>query len=450
MAGSVKIRFPPVSLRHTIAAVQALALVLLATVGVANSIERFAPVPEPLGLADPCRARGPAGRWVKMSTQGAPASIHNAGWLDSATVWDGARILVALRKNGVWSGTAFDPCANAWAPFPETHELAHVEPWPPDGHDRPFQPSHANGSVDSFEKISVWDTARKAWVVVESRQPLAPREHYAVVFAGRRLLVWGGWVYPTGTRGDGAVLDVAHKTWEKMSPAGAPSPRLEPTVAWTGSRLVVWSGRTATAPGVLRVLEDGATYDLAADRWTPISTAGAPSPRTEATAVWTGRKLVVVGGLPAVGTLPPGGGPPLRDGAVYDPASDRWTPLAPPPGDVLLPKKNVGPLTRILVAADGRVIFLPERLDKVVILDAERARWSTIDAGDLGRPRSQYRAFLVGRRLVIWGGLTVLAEHLCGPPIPGQPLCDPWGESAPRDDGWMILLPPLESPPARP
>ena len=138
----------------------ALAFVVLSTVGVASSIERFAPVPEPQGLADPCRDRGPVGRWVKMSAQGAPASIHNLGWLDSATVWDGTRFVVALRKNGTWSGHAFDPCANAWSPVGEARELPGREPWPSDGHDRPFQPSHVT-SDDGFEKVQVWDAARK-------------------------------------------------------------------------------------------------------------------------------------------------------------------------------------------------------------------------------------------------------------------------------------------------
>ena len=55
--------------------------------------------------------------------------------------------------------------------------------------------------------------------------------------------------------------------------------------------------------------------------------------------------------------------------------------------------------------------------------------------------RNGYRAFLLGRRLVIWGGSTVVAEHICPPPIPGQPICDSWAETAPHHDGWMILLP---------
>jgi hypothetical protein len=412
-------------------------LALLAAAGVENPAMRFEPVPEPVTTTDPCRERGPAGKWLKMSADGAPKSIHNEGWLDSASFWDGARLVVALRRNGKWNGTAFDPCANAWSPIAETTALARVEPWPSDGHDRPYLPKRANGSADPFDAISVWDATAKAWVVVKSEPaPLVPRGHYAVAWLGRKLLVWGGWSYPVGVQGDGAVLDLARKSWKKMSPAGAPSPRLAPTaVAWTGSRLLVWGGRFAGANfGAIRMLGDGAAYDPAVDRWTPMSSVNAPSPRAEATVVWTGRRLVVWGGAP----LP--GGAALADGGVYDPATDRWTKLEAPQGKVDLPKGNVGPLTHVLVAPDGRVVFLPDNLGKVVLLDADRARWTVLDAGDLGA-RGSYRAFLLGRRLVVWGGVTLVAQHLCPPPVPGQPICDSWAETAPRDDGFMMLLP---------
>ena len=85
-------------------------------------------------------------------------------------------------------------------------------------------------------------------------------------------------------------------------------------------------------------------------------------------------------------------------------------------------------------------MFVPDDVGKVLVLDADHAGWSTLDAGELGK-RNSFRAFLVGRRLIVWGGVTVIAEHLCPPPVPGQPLCDSWAERASRDDGWMMLLP---------
>jgi hypothetical protein len=372
-----------------------------------------------------------------MSMDGAPVSIHNQSWLESAAAWSAGRMVVAVRKDGKWSGTAFDPCRNVWAPLAETRELKLDEPWPSEGHDRPFQPQFRDGSYDAFEQVSVWNGARKAWVAVKTERPPSPRSHYAVALAGGKFLVWGGWASKlAGVLGDGAVLDLSRKSWKKMSAAGAPSPRLQPTaVAWTGSRLLVWGGRQATAaPYSSRTLGDGAQYDPAADRWTPISSVDAPSPRIEATVAWTGRKLVVVGGAAEIG------GAPLHDGGIYDPAKNTWTRLGAPPGDVELPRGNVGPLTRVMLAPDGRVVFLPNGLGQIAVLDADHASWSMLAVGELGK-RQNFRAFLVGRRLIVWGGLTVVAEHLCPPHVSGQANCDPYSETAPHNDGWMILLP---------
>jgi hypothetical protein len=413
------------------------ALLLEAVAGVADPAQRFAPVPAPASVADPCRDRGPVGRWVKMSDAGAPKSLHGQGWLDSAAVWTGARLVVALRRDGKWNGAAFDPCANAWSPIAETaREPERGEPWLTGDHDRPFVASHASGSWDGFEKISVWDAGSKTWLAVKADARLTPRAHYAVALANRKLFVWGGWAPKAGVLGDGAVLDLARKSWRPMASAGAPSPRLEPAaVAWTGARLLIWGGRTAgAAPGSFQTFGDGALYDPVADRWTPMAPAGAPAPRTGATVVWTGRRLVVFGGAAQPG------GPSRSDGGIYDPAANRWTALAPSPGGVALPVANVGPLTRIIVAPDGRVVFIPDNAGVIALLDADRARWSSIPAAELGK-RNGFRAFLVGRRLLVWGGVTVVAEHLCPPPVPGQPLCDPFAETASRDDGWMILLP---------
>jgi len=165
-----------------------------------------------------------------------------------------------------------------------------------------------------------------------------------------------------------------------------------------------------------------------------MSSDNAPSPRTGSTVVWTGRRLVVLGGAAEVG------GPQRHDGGIYDPAANRWTPLDPPPADVALPVANVGPLNQIIVAPDGRVVFLPNSIGSVAVLDADRAGWSIVPAPELGK-RNGFRAFLLGRRLLVWGGMTVVAEHICPPPVPGQPICDSFAETAPHHDGWMILLP---------
>ena len=424
-----------------------LVLQAAAVFGVVDPVQPFVPVATPSGLTDPCRDPGAPGAWVPMSARAAPASIHDQNWLDSAAVWSGGRRVVATRSDGVWHGSAFDPCANAWAALPATRDSPpRADGWRTDDRDRPLvaRRDPRDSSYDFFDHVSVWDETRKAWTTVDARNRLAPRTLYALAVAGRRALVWGGWSAPRPAAralGDGAVLDLGTKRWKPMSAAHAPSPRFLPTaVVWTGSRLLVWGGRfappDATRPTQTVLLADGASYDPVADRWTAMSTADAPTARTDAIVAWTGRKLVVYGGAAAIGDPVQ-----LRDGAVYDPAADRWTRLGAPPGDVALPRANVGPMARILVTSDDRVLFLPEGLSTIAVLDAERARWSTLPVGALA-PRTSFRAFLVGRRLLVWGGMRVISEPPCPPPQPNLPLCDPVSVTAPRNDGAMLVLPP--------
>jgi hypothetical protein len=62
---------------------------------------------------------------------------------------------------------------------------------------------------------------------------------------------------------------------------------------WTGCQLLVWGGHSRI-PGVgLRPLRDGATYDPAGDRWQPIPTVPAGVQGTSAAAAWTGSRMVV-------------------------------------------------------------------------------------------------------------------------------------------------------------
>ncbi len=86
--------------------------------------------------------------------------------------------------------------------------------------------------------------------------------------------------------------------------------------------MLVWGGGNELGiPG-----DTGVRYDPATDSWKPIASQGEPSPRIDATAVWTGSELLVWGGY-AKPLYGPGA---LQDGARYDPATDTWTPLPPP------------------------------------------------------------------------------------------------------------------------
>jgi hypothetical protein len=123
--------------------------------------------------------------------------------------------------------------------------------------------------------------------------------------------------------------------WQRLPdlPAGRLAPRSQAAVVWTGRQLLVWGGASARP---LRVYDDGAAYDPATRAWTPLPRA--PEAQwlegNHGLAVWTGREMLVWGGI----TIPdpvgrPNTGRPAQ-GVAYDPERRSWRRLAPAPDEL--------------------------------------------------------------------------------------------------------------------
>jgi N-acetylneuraminic acid mutarotase len=127
----------------------------------------------------------------------------------------------------------------------------------------------------------------------------------------------------------------------------APSPLAErswATTVWTGDRLFVWGGcfeaEKQCDESNSGLFGDGALYDPATDTWEPV----APSPLDPAVHVeagWTGSEVVLAVTEPAPGSTGP-------TAAAYDPATDTWRVLPDLP---LSPRRYSG-----ATVADGRLV----------------------------------------------------------------------------------------------
>jgi hypothetical protein len=204
---------------------------------------------------------------------------------------------------------------------------------------------------------------------------VAGRYDPAVIWAGDRLLVWGGVEYDNGPKlkNDGAWYLPMTDTWTKLPPV-ALAARSRHQVVWTGKRMYVWGGFSGGLYYGDTRMKDGASYTPSTNRWFIIP-AARTSLQCEPTAVWstttndillwgcykpnetingtgmryhpstyqwyylpkaplrtrrghsatwTGKEMVVWGGRDAVT------GEPLNDGAAYDPVTKRWRMLPPP------------------------------------------------------------------------------------------------------------------------
>ena len=137
------------------------------------------------------------------------------------------------------------------------------------------------------------------------------------------------------------MLELPAVTWKPLAAVAAPGPE-QPSAVWTGSKMIVFGG-LARGDGCRPqcALNDGASYDPATDRWAPI----APAPvagRSGHSAVWVQDRMVVWGGATE-------GGRPSADGAAYDPAADSLDGAAAGPLEARIAHRTVATAHRMLV-----------------------------------------------------------------------------------------------------
>ena len=131
------------------------------------------------------------------------------------------------------------------------------------------------------------------------------------------MIVWGGVTRGAGSAeqtGDGASYDPATNSWRKLAPAPAGMQGGGGQAsAWTGSEAVFWVGNSPDGP------VGGAVYDPSADSWRKLP-AGPLGVREGYVSVWTGRRLLVMGGVAGDQLATP-------IGAGLDPKTGAWRPL---------------------------------------------------------------------------------------------------------------------------
>ena len=145
--------------------------------------------------------------------------------------------------------------------------------------------------------------------------PLNGRTGSSLVWTGTELFVLGG---ANGTKINlyGAAYNPTHDSWRVIPAPSEQTDNPLDDVVWTGNALIAW--------------QMSSELEVNGSSWHSI----APAPLTQrliAAEVGVDNKLFVWGGCGGTRcddfVTPPG----LRDGAIYDPASGKWTPLPPGP-----------------------------------------------------------------------------------------------------------------------
>lgn len=221
--------------------------------------------------------------------------------------------------------TGYDPLTPDWNPIEAQYDLAvigHTAIWtgtemivwggvntlktPSSLDDVAFQGLRYRPSDDSWHTVSA--------------PPIAFRKDHTAVWTGSDMIVWGGIsIDDTTYYADGAAYNPVANTWVTLDPGFAPPLRAQHTAVWTGTKMLIWGGFNGSS-----YLNDGYVYNPAASpgsNWAQTGATNEPTARV-AKAVWTGTEMVVFGGSNSVS--------PQDDGGAYDPANDTWntTPLA--------------------------------------------------------------------------------------------------------------------------
>jgi hypothetical protein len=253
--------------------------------------------------------------WTTLSSVSAPTAraYHTAVWTETQMiVWGGKG-----SSGNLGTGGRFNPSANTWSAVATSGapsaRMGHIAVWT-------GSKMLVWGGLDSSGLLNdgaLYDPVLNQWSALTLPSAPEGRMNAVAVWAGDRMIVWGG----TGEAGDlntGGQLVFTNGLpahWLATTTAGAPFARLGHTAIWTGDRVIVWGGLSGGVP-----LDDGGVYCASCDEWKGVSSTNAPLPRYDHAAVWTGTEMLIAGGANVGGAL--------STSAGYDPSTQQWRPLS--------------------------------------------------------------------------------------------------------------------------
>lgn len=317
----------------------------------------------------------------------APRGDHSAIWTGSEMiVWGGHSGSVFNTQYN--TGGRYNLATDTWLPtstganVPATRAL-HAAHWT--GSEMVIW--GGIGSSVALNDGARYDPATDAWAAMNNTYAPVARYDHATASAGSKLFMWGGWDGTSNFFWDGGVYDPAIDDWTGTSTgAGVLSGRTQASAVWTGSKVLVWGGWNDSQLD----LNDGAAYDITADTWTAMSDVSAPTGRHGHYGVWNGMKMLVFSGSTA-----------QNSGGAYDPVGDTWSAITP------MPIADVG---SAVVAVNGGDVFVfgggtAGGSQLGYLYSAGTDTWMGLPSGTTAPfGRANATAVWTGSEVILWGG----------------------------------------------
>jgi len=217
------------------------------------------------------------------------------------------------------------------------------------------------------------------------------------------MIIWGGTGAPGGKYNSGARYNPATDTWAGITAVGAPMPRKQHSAVWTGTEMIVWGG-CGMLPEHMCEIGTGARYNPMTETWTPTSGVNAPQARQGHTAVWTGSEMIIWGGCrwvnDACSSSALGNG-----GGRYNPATDSWiatSTVGPPTPRIAHTALWTGSV--MIVSGGGSPVNTGGRYDPAT------DTWQPTSTGaNVPGACTRHTAVWTGSEMIVWGGCTAIS-----------------------------------------
>lgn len=187
------------------------------------------------------------------------------------------------------------------------------------------------------------------------------------------------------------MMTVPAPSWFTSAAVGGASARFGHSAIWDGKRLIIWGGRPVMGSVYLNT---GASYLADTDQWEAVSTIDAPSPRWGHTAVWTGTEMLIWGGNAATGRQNTGG--------RFLPDRQLWRPI--PVTDAPSARTD-----HVAVWTGAQMFIWGGQNTSGLLNDGgfyapETGLWSGVTTNDAPAARIGATAIWANNQMLIWGG----------------------------------------------
>jgi hypothetical protein len=286
------------------------------------------------GVGAPIAYDPDQGAWRRLAPLPTGSLSHAA---DPAPVWTGTEVLVwdgsniddtsGKRIDG-GRGAAYNPQTDRWRrlpPSPLSTRTWSIQAWTGEVL-LVISGSCGDAGGIRCQGGAAYDPAANTWTPIPALAGGAIAPEAAAAWTGSELIIWSATTSQDGLRirNTARAYNPSSRRWRTLPPAPI-TPRRLAAAVWAGDRLLVWGGIRQFPGGKLAYPDDGGAYHPGSNRWQPLAKAPVPG-RGLPLAVWTGDRAIFIGGLNVGDRLRADRGNIVaitEQGAAYHPAGPR-------------------------------------------------------------------------------------------------------------------------------